>query len=222
MGADLMRVHDIAEAWAGKLCTLTGRTDPYQKALAAYAIEGFTAVMYGMALLAALAWLAGAFWESLAAAAAAAILKTFTGGAHMSTPTRCALAGAVVFTGLGLAAKYLFHAGLYPPLLWLLLALDNLLVWVYAPVAVPEKPLGEKQRLVLGAVARLAIALQALAHLLWGRVPWLTAFALGGSFQCLSLSKTGRRLVAILDRTLSRGGPAARRVAAERGRKYSE
>ncbi len=199
-----MILHDVAESWAGRLCAMANRTDTYEKALMAYAIEGYLAVCYGLVLLALAGWAVGAFWESLIVAATAAFFKSFTGGAHLSTPTRCAVMGTVILAGLGLLVKHLSLAALPTPVVWAVLLLDNLFVWLYAPVAVPEKPLAERQRAVLGVLARMAIALLTLACLLWVKLPWLTAMFAGGSFQCLSLSKTARWLVAAVDRTLPR------------------
>lgn len=195
-----MPLHDVAESWAGRLCAMANRTDAYEKALMAYAIEGYLAVVYGLVLLALAGWAVGAFWECLIVAAVAAFLKTFTGGAHLSTPTRCAVTGTIILAGLGLLVKHISLAEVAPPIIWAILALDNLCVWLYAPVAVPEKPLAKRQRAVLGVLARIAIALLTMACLLRVNLPWLTAIFVGGSFQCLSLSKTVRRLVAAVDR----------------------
>jgi len=197
-----MILHDVAESWAGRLCAMANRTDTYEKALMAYAIEGYLAVCYGLVLLVLAGWAIGAFWESLIVAATAAFFKSFTGGAHLSTPTRCALVGTVILAGLGLLAKYVSFTMIPAPVLWSILAFDNLCVWLYAPVAVPEKPLVERQRAVLGVLARMAIALLTLACLFWVKLPWLTAIFAGGSFQCLSLGKTARWLVAALDKAL--------------------
>ena len=192
-----MILHEVAVSWAGRLCATANRTDEYEKALMAYALEGYLAVGYGLVLLVLAGWAVGAFWESLAVAATAAVVKTFTGGAHLSTPTRCAIMGTVILAGLGFLVKHISIATFPAPVLWAILALDNLCVWLYAPVAVPEKPLAARQRVVLGVLARMVIALLTLACLLWVKLPWLTAIFAGGSFQCLSLSKTVRWLVEI-------------------------
>ncbi|MGE5550154.1 MAG: accessory gene regulator ArgB-like protein [Bacteroidota bacterium] len=198
-----MTLHRVAASWAEALGKTAGRADPFQRALLAYAIEGCLAMLYSTVILTVAGWLAGVFWECVAVTATAAVLKALTGGVHLSTPTRCAFLGTAVFVGLGLLARHLPSAGLFPPLVWLLLLLDNLLVWRYAPVETPEKPLTEKQRKILRVSARVAIALLASACIFWQDMPWRTAIVTGSTFQCLSLSVGVRRIVTALDDAFS-------------------
>lgn len=194
-----MSLQSLAATWAEKLCRTANRDDPYQKALMAYAIEGYLAVGLGVLMLAAASLAAGVFWESMIAGATAAILKNFTGGAHVSTPTRCAVAGTVIFTGLGLLAKHWSLAGLFAPILWIILAVCNALIWLYAPVEAPGKPLAARQKEILAAISRLLIGLLSIFLLLWVDMPWRTAIFAGMTVQCLSLSKAVRRIVQTCD-----------------------
>lgn len=200
-----MLLHDLAENWAGRLCDAAGRRDPYQRALTAYAIEGYLAVIYGLSLLLLAAWLTGALYESLLAASVAAVLKSFTGGAHVSTPTRCAVTGMVIFTGIGHAVKHLPMTNFYPPLIWLILLLNIIIVWRYAPVESPGKPLKPRQRVVLRYMARSAVALLGLICILWPGPTWQSALFYGATVQCLNITTVSRRIFRCLDDVLTRG-----------------
>ncbi|MCL6614520.1 MAG: accessory gene regulator B family protein [Firmicutes bacterium] len=199
-----MFLRTLAARWAERLHSSAGHPDPdpYRRALTAYALEGYLALIYSILVLCLAGWLVGAFRETVIAAAAAAVLKTFAGGAHLSTPTRCAFAGAALFAGLGYLAAH-FPGNRGEAVFLSLLILANLLVWLRAPVEAPGKPLTEKQRTVLGVLARLVIGLQTLAWFLLPPRSWLRAMVLGSTMASLGLSEHLRRFLEVFDRALT-------------------
>lgn len=198
-----MTLRKVANAWAAWLNSAIGRDDSYQKALTAYAIEGGLAIAYGTVLLIVAGWLAGVLWTALVVAFASALLKTFAGGPHLSSPTRCAFAGALIFTAIAAMVEKASLSQLRPQIFWGLVILDNLLIWLYAPVESPGKPLKPKQRLVLGIIARLLGAGISLASARWPENPWVTAIFAGFSMQCLSLGKAARSVFSWIDSSLN-------------------
>lgn len=196
----IMTLQSLAAIWAERLCSTANRDDPYQKALTAYAIEGYLAMALGILLLAGVSWVAGAFWESIIVGTTAAFLKTFTGGGHVSTPIRCAIIGAVIFTTLGLVAKFYPLSSLFFPIFWIIIAICNALVWSYAPREAAGKPLSPKQKVILAWMARIFVMFLSAALIWWNDMPWRTAIFYGTTLQCLSLGSFAQNLIRLLDR----------------------
>ncbi len=80
---------------------------------------------------------------ALVAALAAVILRRATGGVHASSAFGCALLSGVIFTLLGLLAKYsqFYLADKMLFVLWGAFLIGALLIYFYAPVGVEERPL---------------------------------------------------------------------------------
>lgn len=171
---------------------------------------GFTLV-----LLVLLGWLAGVLAEVLVMAGTSAVLRTFAGGAHLSSGWRCGWVTALTAT----AAAYLAH--LTGPVLggrlggsvpWVLLAVGLAVAAVMArlaPVPAPEKPLrSERHRQALRGLAVVISLVWAVAWAVWvsrGAVQpslWL-ASSLGLLQETLSVTPSGGRAVRWLDRMLT-------------------
>lgn len=172
---------------------------------------GFTLV-----LLVLLGGLAGVMPEVLVMAGTAAVLRTFAGGAHLSSGWRCAWATA----GAATIAAYFAHVAgpvvggwLGDRASWVLVAIGLAVAAVMAglaPVPAPGKPLrSERHRRVLRSLAvatTLVWAAGWAVGLSRGAVQpslWL-ASTLGLLQEALSVTPSGERIARWLDRMLAR------------------
>lgn len=170
---------------------------------------GFTLI-----LLVLFGWLAGVLAEILVMAGTAAILRTFAGGAHLSSGWRCswvtaaaATAGALVARWAGpLAARWLGEG-----VPWVLLGVGLAVAALMArraPVPAPEKPLrSPRHRQILRALAVGTSLLWAVAAAVWagrGGLPpslWL-ASTFGLLQEAFSVTPSGGRTARWLDHML--------------------
>ena len=90
---------------------------PEQIEVLAYGFFGLLQTAFLLAGTALLGWAIGAFWPCLAAVLAGSLLRRFAGGAHASTPGRCALITLLVCGVAALAATLLARSVSRPPLL---------------------------------------------------------------------------------------------------------
>ncbi|WP_027717565.1 accessory gene regulator ArgB-like protein [Desulfovirgula thermocuniculi] len=189
-----------------------------QEEVAAYALLVIFLTAASVAAVAFLGWLLGCMGEALAVLFTVFVLRSFSGGAHCTSPVRCTLTSALLAPAMGkLAAAGSLLLGakaLYPAVLGGG-GLATWLCWRLAPVESPAKPLTSEAaraffRRASTAVAAGAIILQ-VALLRFTPVPrsLVLAVTAGLLWQVFTLTAAGHRFVAGLDKTLSiiaRGG----------------
>ncbi len=126
--------------------------------IAAFSLTLILSSAFFIGLLVILSLTFGVFLEAFAMALASGLLRTFAGGAHLSTGWRCGIVSALAATSVAAASHYL------GPLLLASSALPATTVSValiiaaimakYAPVDVQEKPItSDRQRRRLRAVS---------------------------------------------------------------------
>lgn len=198
-----------------------------EREIAAFSLTLILSSFYFLGLLLALSSIVGAATEALVMACSAGFLRTFAGGAHLSTGWRCGTISAVLATLVALTAKalapVLASGFVLGPILGPVLAtvgLASLMMWVMskrAPVDVPEKPItSEKQRMRLKAAS---VRIPALWALLWTSLlatttsaahsPWSDAridlhalwfaSAIGMLWETVSVLPAGMKLVKWID-----------------------
>ncbi len=161
-----------------------------------------------------LAAFGGVLPETAVALLSAAVLRHATGGAHLSSSFRCAVATALVFAALGMLGRELTAVLLLWPL-WVRVGLVLLaavlgftVIYRYAPVAAETRPLRpahrDRLRRLSLRMAPLYIALFLLGA--WVGQWWVGPGLLGYLNQVLTLTPGGRSLVSRLDQFLSREG----------------
>ncbi len=178
---------------------------PEQIEVLAYGFFGLLQTAFLLAGTALLGWAIGAFWPCLAAVLAGSLLRRFAGGAHASTPGRCALITLLVCGAAALAATLLARSVSRPPLLAAYLASCALclaVVGARAPVDSPNKPLPSKERcqkLRRGALTVVGCYTAAgAAALVFGSGPLpavAVAVLLAVLWQVLTLTRLGGKLL---------------------------
>ena len=137
----------FSKRWARFLSSQTGQNDETEAVLI-YAIEILAISVINFVLTLGLGWLLGVLWGTLAALLTAILMRHTAGGAHSSSPIRCAIITMIIFPALALLAKQL--AGLNPfimDLLCLLMVLISFgLIWCFAPVENEAAPIISPQR----------------------------------------------------------------------------
>lgn len=164
-------------------------------------------------ILAALA--AGVLREALWALMAGGTLRMVSGGAHASTPVRCAVVGAVSYTGLAILARLMAGSAfgsvpgaILAPMVFIWAGIAWIIV-KYAPADTPGKPIvGDRRRYRLKTFSLAVFIVWCLFGFL-SALPFpiessgiLIAVTLGLAWQASTLTPAGYRLGRILDSTL--------------------
>lgn len=197
----------LAEAIGRRLGEQLGEDQDRQEVLAFGALavlQNGTTVL----LLLVLSWLTGTVWEAIAVAAASSFLRVVAGGAHLSTPWRCATFTAGMFWATGwLSAQSgpvttRFGLWIAVPLI-----LVNLLVLVrLAPVEAETRPLEAEHKVRLRRSSLIRGGLLSAGTLVGVTAgSWLgPALLMGFCTACLTLTPAGRQLVSLVDTLCNR------------------
>lgn len=216
------------DAWAERLATrlaVSLSLEADEQAVMAYALKVLASTSLYFAALALLGWATGLLPEFLAAALTVGCLRSFSGGAHLSTPARCAVTGALFSWAMAAAAEALNSAApmwFTPRTLasettffiasgvafWATLAgltaLGIACFARFAPAAVPEKPIGPSQVRSLRRGSFIALAIWGVAVAAASRLlsdpGWVIASTLGYLWQLLSVTPAGFRIAGWIER----------------------
>lgn len=181
--------------WAEGIGGAAGETDSYKIALTRYVFEGLLSFCLSVSILAITAWMLGILQQALLISLAGAVLKSFTGGLHMSTPLRCAICGAISLVALTYLSM-LFPLTAIP---WIavasILVLLNIIVWLKAPRESKGKPLKPRQKVVLGVLSKILILLISVICLGWARAWGVNELFYGTVFQVFNLPDISARIM---------------------------
>ncbi|MGI6705932.1 MAG: accessory gene regulator ArgB-like protein [Clostridia bacterium] len=146
-----------------------------------------------------------------------AMLRKFSGGAHCTTPNRCTVGGAVIFTVLAylvkIAAIYA-SSMLYHLYMLIGFAVSFVLVIQLSPVDSPNKPIRKeetKKRLRLRAVTYLVFCALLISFFVFANSLWRFRYATvinlsittGLLWQSFTLTNIGHRFTNVYDNLLS-------------------
>ncbi|OAT87052.1 accessory gene regulator ArgB-like protein [Desulfotomaculum copahuensis] len=185
--------------------------------IASYGLQMLALTAADLIAVLLVGWLLGCLTETLAVLLVAGLLRSFSGGAHSNSPLRCLIFGALAVPALGKIAAT--GAPLLPSAVLMAVITVGLLVslpvvWRLAPVDSPAKPITSPHHRRnlhhLSVAGVVAVALLQSIMLLNQRPDLILAMEFGLLWQVFSLTTTGHRLLARLDRLLSlnliRGG----------------
>ena len=186
-----------------------------QAEIAHYGLQLVWSLLLNVMFIGFVAIVTETMFQAVVGGLTVAIVRLFAGGAHSSSPWRCALVGAVVLGVIGRLAIFLaVYATPDLPSLMILSTITVLVaVWRLAPVDSPAKPITDprhRRNLRRGAMAAV-ILIGLLELVLEFRHDGLTsslavAMALCLLWQAFSLTGTGHRLLGKLDQILSLSG----------------
>jgi accessory gene regulator B len=123
--------------------------DEEKTEVVAYALTSLFLIFVDLTLLVLVCWFLGVLKEGLIAAFTGALLRSATGGAHLSSPWRCAVLTALLPAFFGYFGKYagpLLAPEVLLILLLFLLAWGVVIVNKYAPAEVQERPIKPEKR----------------------------------------------------------------------------
>ncbi|SHI37797.1 accessory gene regulator B [Desulfofundulus thermosubterraneus DSM 16057] len=184
-----------------------------QEEIAAYSLLILFQTVISLLGVSLVAWLAGCLPAALATLFTSAFLRSFSGGAHCTSPARCTILSILTVPLFGTLATNLAPFFSRPLLALVILAggaLAFAVVWQLAPVDSPAKPITssrERQRFRwLSLAAVLSIVTFQLALLLLSSPNMailILAAEMGMLWQVFSLTRTGHRFVARLDKAFN-------------------
>ena len=163
----------------------------------AYALTSLFLIFVDLALLVLVCGLLGVLKEGLVAACTGALLRSVTGGAHLSSPWRCAILSSLLPGFFGFLGKY---AGpMLAPEVSLILLL-SLLIWgviivnKHAPAEVKERPIKPEKRgfyRIAGILMVLLWGIPAVFFLSTNRPALFLAGSCGIWWQTVTLTPSG-------------------------------
>jgi len=202
----------FSKRWALFLTSRTGQNDETEAVLT-YAIEILAITVINIVLTLGLGWLFGVFFGTLAALLTAVLVRHTAGGAHSSSPIRCAIITMIVFPVLALLAKQLagFNPFITNILCILMVLISLLLIWRFAPVENEAAPIiSPQRRRALRTFSFLAFIIVFICILLikqsvqsWAADVYVS-IALGLMWSTFNLSYPGHALMLFLDGIFSR------------------
>lgn len=177
----------LSTTWAEGLSRTTGETDAYKIAMVRYVFETILAFFLSVGVLFIFAWLFGVVKEAFLIATSVAIIKNFTGGLHLGTPLRCAVSGALILVGISYLSIILPITAIPWIAVVLILIAVNIIVCLKAPVESKGKPLGDRQKAILGVLSKIIYLLVSIVCLLWTKAWGINEVFYGMVFQAVNL-----------------------------------
>ncbi|MCK8824558.1 accessory gene regulator ArgB-like protein [Fuchsiella alkaliacetigena] len=119
-----------------------------EKEVLAYGLTVLLSTLGSYLLIIVVSSLLGVRALALTAAITASLIKIFSGGIHATCFRNCSLTAVTVFAGIGLVANYLGSelGESLLILLWGILLIGSLLIYLYAPAGIKEKPIKSVQK----------------------------------------------------------------------------
>lgn len=205
-------IEKISNNLAYKIASILN-LDKDNQEIIAYGAFSFLQTLWAILFVLIFGLIFGVLIEALILSFTASFLRKYSGGAHASSPNRCAMIGAIVFSTLGIFVNKT------SPLLTIKLAaltglvcfiLSYYIVYKLAPVDSPSKPIVKektKQRLkkssllVLHALIIIIITLIGLYYKLGDKILLISAqcISVGAAWQSLTLTSIGHSLMAGID-----------------------
>ncbi len=133
----------LAGGLAGKL-----GVDQQQKDVLAYGAYSILYTAWSIFLLFVTGLIMDTMGEIIVLSTASSILRRYSGGAHATSPHRCAMTGVVVFGVLAFGVKLFAEFSYLYMVVYFAVAygIARYLIWRHAPVDTPTKPIRDEQR----------------------------------------------------------------------------
>ncbi|WP_003545794.1 accessory gene regulator ArgB-like protein [Desulfotomaculum nigrificans] len=167
----------------------------------AYGLEIIFNLGTQLAILGLVSYFLGIFPEVLISVVFAIILRTFSGGSHLSSFLSCTVISVLIFTAIGYVASILVIS---KEVLMGLFLINSLLLARWAPYSTKRK-YSEARRKMLKQTC-FSILLVALLISLYLPIPQflITAVALGLTWQSISITPLGVNIITKVDNFIER------------------
>ena len=197
-----MLFEKLATEWAEALSRSVNETDNYKIDLVRYVFEALLSMLLSVVVLCVFAAIFGILKTALLIALVGAVVKSFTGGLHLSTPLRCAAAGGVIILIVSHLSIYFPFSTIPVPFRFLFLIFINIIVWLKAPRETPEKPLNDRNKTVPTELSRLIIIVISLICLTFPEKRGINELFYGTFFQVLNLLEVSAMGIKKVDKLL--------------------
>lgn len=198
----MFKIENICKKISGYIARELNLNDD-RKSVINYGIFAFIQIMICIALVMIFGVIFNVMIEALIVSFTTSMLRKSSGGAHASSPEKCAIIGTVVSVGMGIIAKYAhFDLILIIVVGSIIFAWSYYIIYKLAPVDSAAKPIRShkmKKRLKKVSIITLSVYLAIvliliLSYLLTENLTLLTyslCIYIGLSWQIFSLTKTG-------------------------------
>ena len=161
----MYRIEQLAKTLSEKISAEITLNDD-QKEVVAYGIVACLQTIFSFGLIVIFALIFNVLPETLIVAFSISILRKYSGGAHASSPTVCAVIGTIIAVGVAAFSTYVVQPFLH---LWVLIviilvtfALAFYLIYKLAPIDSPQKPIKttkKKHRLKIASLCVVVVYL---------------------------------------------------------------
>ncbi|QEK11243.1 accessory regulator AgrB [Crassaminicella thermophila] len=206
-------IERVSNNIAGKIAA-TLKLDKEQEAVLAYGAFGLLETILAIILVLVFGKIFGVLLEAIIISFVSAIFRKYSGGAHATSPNRCAAIGVIVSVGLGIFVNKI-SINIFSLLIFGLLTFFIVLYITvkYAPVDTPNKPIKKLERRKKLKIKSLIILFLFLIitliltryYIKLGDVSLLSIIAsilLGLLWQAITLTSLGHLIIHKLDDSL--------------------
>lgn len=144
---------------------LTLDMDKNHEEVIAYGAFNIIQTVWSILLIIILGWVFDVALEALIISFVGATLRKYSGGAHATSPNRCAMIGAIIFVGIAVfVEKMLLYMNTIQIIILITLSFifTYYTIYKYAPVDTPTKPIKKQEKIQLlrkGALRTIYISL---------------------------------------------------------------
>ncbi len=190
--------------------------DEDKKEVIAYGTYAILQISISIIFVVIFGWIFGVLAEALVVSLSGAALRSYTGGAHASTPNICIVVGTTVCIGLALLTQLMIFKNIWL-VLGLVLVSHITAYWLIvrlAPVASSNKPISDKRRTKMkrgGLVFNTVLFFISISFIIIAAVVeksailvFPVAISLSVLWQMFSITTIGGKWLGALDRFLSR------------------
>ncbi|WP_432661785.1 accessory gene regulator B family protein [Wukongibacter baidiensis] len=139
----MSRIESLSNNIALKIAKIL-ELDEDRQEIIAYGAFSLIQTIWSIGLVMAFGLLFKVFWEAVIISFAGALLRKYSGGAHATSPSRCAVIGVIISVGPALILDKIsiYTSPIYIIIYALLtLAFTYYIIYRYSPVDTPNKPI---------------------------------------------------------------------------------
>lgn len=143
--------------------------------------------------------------DVLMLAVCGALLRKYSGGAHCSSPMRCALLSSIVIPMWVLLARFLYGFGslIYVPVFIIVDLISIAIIFVYSPKDSPSKPIRNREKIeklkLKSVLLSIFISLISIGLFYYDFGQASTVISFGVFNQAFTLTKPGQRFIKSFD-----------------------
>lgn len=199
---------NITQALTNKIVEKSGHPEPE---IIKYGLITISHFIMGYSVLLVLSWLLDIFVQTFIAVTIFSILRSFSGGAHATSPTRCIIVGSIIFLLIGKLVLFLFNIipdWMYYVIPVSLSILTIIVIYNFAYATTHQKPLGsyahgQKLRSIGVVLVFIWLSITMVSYLIVPELIYTKIFIIssccGVVWHNISLTPVGNKLVLSMD-----------------------